>query len=161
MYEKILIVVDGEPTSRVAIKEGVALAKIYAAEVVFFSVLPRYIAPMGDMPALGLLSPDEFARNASKDAERWLAAAAIVADRAGVTHLAATSAGADDAECVAAAARKRRCGLIVVSSVGRNAVVRLLTGSVIPGLITQATVPVLVCPQPRPTRASKRAQAAP
>ena len=40
-----------------------------------------------------------------------------------------------------------QCDLIVVASTGSNAVMRLLTGSVIPGLITHSRVPVLVCRQ--------------
>lgn len=154
MYKRILIVVESDLTSRVAIKEGLALAKVHDAEVVFFSVLPRYVPPMGDMPVLGTLSPDEFDDNARSDAERLLAKAVRLGERADVRCTSAIGTGAADAVCVADAARKRRCGLIVVSSVGSNAVVRLLTGSVIPGLITQATVPVLVCPQRRASRSS-------
>lgn len=159
MYKKILIVVDGEPKSRAAIKEGIALARIHGAEAVFFSVLPRYVPPMSDMPMLGTLSPEEFERSARNDAERLLAAATALADRAGVRSTSALGKGGDDAECIAEAARKRRCSLIVAATAGRNAVLRLLAGSVIPGLITHAHVPVLVCRAP--ARAPKSASATP
>ncbi len=160
MYEKILIVVESDASSRAAIHEGVALAKAHDAEVVFFSVLPRYVPPMGDMPMLGILSPDEFDDNAKNDAERLLARAMRVAKRADVRCTSLVGNGADDAQCVAAAARKQRCGLIVVSEGGHNAVVRLLTGSVVPGLITHARVPVLVCPNAI-KRSRQRASATP
>lgn len=160
MYEKILIVVDSDPSSRVAIHEGLALAKVHDAEVVFFSVMPRYVAPLGDMPMLGILSPEEFDVNTKSDAERLLARAMRVAKRAGVRCAGTVGIGADDAKCIAAAAREQGCGLIVVAAVGRNAVVRLLTGSVVPGLITHARVPVLVCPGPA-KRSGQRASAAP
>ena len=39
---------------------------------------------------------------------------------------------------------RHHCDLIVVATEGRNAVMRILLGSVLPGLITAATVPVLV-----------------
>lgn len=53
--------------------------------------------------------------------------------------------GKSDAECVAEVAVKRQCDLIVVESESKNAVLRLIGGSIVPGLITHATVPVLVC----------------
>ena len=59
-----------------------------------------------------------------------------------------TGSGEDDARVIVEAARKRRCDLIVVASEGRNALLRLLTGSVIPGVITASPVPVMVCKAP-------------
>ena len=41
-------------------------------------------------------------------------------------------------------AQRLGCGLIVVASSGHKAIVRLLSGSVIPGLITQSTIPLLI-----------------
>lgn len=165
MYERILIVVSSATTSRAAIKEGVALAKVHDAEVTFFSVLPRYVLPVMDIPlaiasspAVDMPSPDAFRREARSNAERLLAAATAVADKAGVRSRYAMGTGNDDALCVIGAARKRRCGLIVVASAGRGALVRLLSGSVIPGLITHSTLPVLVC---RHASRSEKAERAP
>lgn len=144
MYKRILIVVGKGPAQRSAVTQGVALAKVHGAEVIFFSVLPRYIVPVADMPMIGMPSPQEFQREATANAGRLMATATVVADMAGISSRTAVGAGADDAECIIEAARKRRCGLIVVASAGRNAVMRLISGSVIPGLITHATVPVLI-----------------
>jgi nucleotide-binding universal stress UspA family protein len=161
VYKRILIVVTSSPTSRAAVVEGVALAKAHDAEVLFYSVLPRYVVPVADMPMVGMLSPDEFQREATVNAQRHLAAATVVADRAGVRSKHAVGAGPDDAECIVEAARKRRCGLIVVASSGSNAVMRLLAGSVIPGLITHSTIAVLVVRQGSPTLKVKRQAPAP
>jgi nucleotide-binding universal stress UspA family protein len=46
---------------------------------------------------------------------------------------------------VVALAGQRSCDLIVVGTEGGNAVTRLLTGSTVPGLITRAEVPVMIC----------------
>ena len=159
MYKKILIVVGAGPTSRAAVSEGVALAKVHDAEALFFSVLPRYVVPVADMPFIGMPSPEDFQRDATASAERLLAAATVLADKAGVRSKHALGAGFDDAECIVEAARKRRCSLIVVASAGSNAVMRLLSGSVIPGLITQSTIPVLVVRQPSPSLKAKRVSA--
>jgi nucleotide-binding universal stress UspA family protein len=78
-------------------------------------------------------------------ADAALAAATALAASLGVPSIAVASDGDDDARSIIEAARERDCDLIVVASEGRNALVRLLTGSIIPGLITASTVPVLVC----------------
>lgn len=156
MYKKILIVVSLNPGSRASVVEGVALAKAHDAEALFFSVLPHYVVPVADMPMVGMLSQEEFQREATVNAQRFLAAATVVADNAGVRSKHAVGAGLDDAKCIVEAAHKRRCGLIVVTSSGRSAVMRLLVGSVIPGLITRSTIPVLVVRQASPTRKVKR-----
>ena len=77
------------------------------------------------------------------------------AEVAGVMSNRSMSSGTDDALSIADAAVRHRCDLIVVATEGRNAVMRILTGSVLPGLITAATaatVPVLVC---RPESAAR------
>ena len=161
MYKRILIVVDTKPAARAAVLEGTALAKVHGAEVLFFTVLPNYIVPVADMPMLAVVSPEQFEREARNSASRILAAATVIADKAGVLSRTASAAGDDPAHVIAAAARRRKCDVIVAASEGRNAVLRLLTGSVIPGLITAATVPVLVC-KPKPaSRPDARAAASP
>lgn len=147
MYKRILIVVDPRPVARSAVAEGVAMARAHGAEALFFSVLPRYSVPVTDAPPFVMESPQEFQQAAKANGERMLAAATVVADRAGVKSRTALGSGTDDAECIVEAARKRRCDMIVVASEGRNALLRLLMGSVIPGLITASPVPVLICKQ--------------
>ena len=161
MFKRILIVVGAGPTSRTAVSAGVALAQVHDAEALFFSVLPRYIVPVADMPMIGMPSPEEYQRDVTRNAERFLAAATVVADKAGVRSKYAVGAGFDDAECIVEAARKRRCDVIVVASAGRNAVMRLLSGSVIPGLITLSTLPVLVVRQAPAGAKVKRLAAVP
>lgn len=161
MYKRILIVVGSGPTHRAAVTEGVELAKVDGAEAVFFSVLPRYVMPVTEMPMIGLPSPAEFHREATANTQRVLAAAAVVADKAGVTSKTAVGADADDADCIIETAKKKRCGLIVVASAGRNAVMRILSGSVIPGLITHSTIPVLIVRQQEPKAGAKRESVAP
>jgi hypothetical protein len=49
------------------------------------------------------------------------------------------------AKDIAGMAVDEACDLIVVGHRGRNAVMRLLSGSLVPGLITAAAIPVLIC----------------
>ena len=157
MFKRILIVIDERPASHAALGEGIALAKAHGSELVFFSVLPRYTVPMADMPAFMAVSPQEFQTVAESNARKGLAQATAAAERAGVMSRTGFGSGDDDARCIVDAARKRRCELIVVASEGRNALVRLLTGSVIPGLITSSPIPVLVCKERKRPRAGATA----
>lgn len=145
MFKHILIVVDSRPVSRASVKKGVALAKVHGSKLLFFHALPRYPVAQVEVMAWNILSEEDFDREARAGAERFLAAAAVVADKAGVSHQSVMDRGEDEAKCIVRMAQRRRCDLIVVGSEGRNAVLRLMMGSVIPGLITAAPMPVLVC----------------
>jgi nucleotide-binding universal stress UspA family protein len=148
MFKRILIVVDPRAVSRAAVGVGAALAHTHGAEVVLFYVLPRFSVPVADMPPFLPTSPQEFQQAAQAAADKALKAACALCDRAGVVSKSVTGSGEDDARVIVEAARKRRCDFIVVASEGRIALLRLLTGSVIPGVITASPVPVLVCKAP-------------
>lgn len=145
MFKRILIVVDARPAAGAAIEEGLALARTHGAEVLFFSVLPRYSVPLSDAPPFAAMSPKQFLQEVKAAAEHLHAQATLMAHKAAVTSGSATGSGDDDAACIVQAARTERCDLIVVGSEGRNALLRLLTGSVLPGLVTLSPVPVMVC----------------
>jgi nucleotide-binding universal stress UspA family protein len=148
MYERILVLLNEESTFRAAACEAVALGKVHGSELLFLSILPAYTLPVPDMPISAVPLPDEFQNAARKNAEQMLAEAEAKADKAGVRHRREMVEGPEDAQTVVDFARRRDCRLIVVGSAGRNAVVRLLSGSVIPGLITLSPLPVLICRGP-------------
>lgn len=156
MHQRILVVIGNEEDSRAAVSESLALARVHGAELLLFPVLPRYVLPVADMPMVGSLSPDDFQREVTGNAERQLGAAKALADAAGVPSRQALGAGLDDAQCIVEAAQTHRCQAIVVASAGGNAVMRLVGGSVIPGLITLSTLPVLVVRQSAGEPASHR-----
>lgn len=145
MYQRIMVIVDDTPNADIAIRQGLEMAKAHKSEVLFFYVLPRYVLPMVDALPVTVQSPEEFQHEANENASRVLHAASASAEAAGVSSHRAMGSGVDDAHCAADAARIRHCDLIVVASERRNAVMRLITGNIIPGLITHAGVPVLVC----------------
>ena len=145
MYKKSLVVVTVHATSQAAVRHAVQLACVHGAELLFLHLLPRYVLPIADMPPAVLEDPEEYLRSARESGTILLKAAMRDAEAAGVMSNRSMTSGTDDVLSVSEAAVKHRCDLIVVATEGRNAVMRLLTGSVIPGLITGATVPVLVC----------------
>lgn len=165
MYRKILVLVDDRVVTQSAIRQAIEMATVHRADILFFYILPRYVLAAGDMLAAVALSPEELQRHAHDQAHTLLVAASRLAEQAGVQSFRAMGSGADDVQCICDIASNRHCDLIVVGTDGHNAVMRILSGSVIPGLITAATVPVLVCrgstrsdPQGRRARATLRAR---
>jgi len=158
MYERILIVVEQREFARAALHEGLRLATLHGSEVTLFTMLPSYPMPIGDVPLYDGVSTREFEQAAKAGAERVLAAAHVAADKAGVVARGSIGKGDDPVKAAVDAVKRRRISLVVVASEGRNALMRLLTGSIIPGLITQSPVPVLVVKNP--ARQSVRAHAA-
>jgi len=153
MHKRILIAIDDTEVSRPAVDEGLVVARSFGAEVVFYYVLPSFVLPLMDMPVAMDASPVEHYRAARKAAGRVLAAAAVRARRAGVRSSEVMGSGGIAADCIAQAARGRKCDMIVVGSHGRSTVQRLIFGSVVTQLITLSPVPVLVCKKAEGARA--------
>jgi nucleotide-binding universal stress UspA family protein len=124
---RVLVVLEPRPgAAHAVIGEGLRIAQLEGAEVVF--------VPAGQEAREGGL-------DAAALRERALAAAA----RGSVTARCDDLGPAPTPQAIAAHARDLGCRLIVVASEGRNAVTRLLAGSLAPRLITAAETPVLIC----------------
>lgn len=154
MIRKILVVVDDRSVTQSAIDQAIEMAQLHRADIFFLGVLPHYDYPAVDMLPVANMPTEAFQAKAAEEASRLLAAASAWAERCGVHSHRATSTAPDAAHAAADAAVKRHCDLIVVGTEEHNAVVRLLSGSIVPGLISKATVPVLVCRE-RPLRAKR------
>lgn len=145
MYQRILIVVDPRPVGRAAIEQGTELARAQGAEAVYFCRVPKYAVLIADAPPYIAVPADDYYDEMRADAQAALAYATSLAQSMGVASCAVVGDGEDDARGIIDAARERDCDVIVVACEGRNALVRLLNGSVVPGLISASPVPVLVC----------------
>jgi nucleotide-binding universal stress UspA family protein len=145
MHRRLLIVLDARTVAKAALREGITMAKAFGADVLFLSVLPNYSVALADVPPLATVSPHEMMQTAKDDLTAQLDEAVRAAAKSGVVARSLLTSGEDDAQCIVEAAQTQRCDLIVIATEGRNALVRLLTGSPIPGLITASPVPVLVC----------------
>lgn len=145
MYQRVMIVIDDRPVSQSCILQGLELSRVHQATAVFLYLLPK-ISFIG-LDALSIADiPDEALHIGSRaHGERILSAAREAAEDFGIHSFGLMGLGEDNVQCVVDAAKAQHCDIIVVGTEGRNAVVRLLTGSIVPGLISQATVPVLVC----------------
>lgn len=151
MVRKILAVVDARPVSQSAIDQAIEMAQAHRADIFFFGVLPHYDYPAVDLLPVANFPEETLQAKTAIETSRLLAAASAWAERCGVHSHRATSVAGDIAHAVADAAEKRHCDLIVVGNEDNNAVMRLLNGNIVPGLISKSTVPVLVC-KDRPLR---------
>jgi nucleotide-binding universal stress UspA family protein len=145
MYRRILIVVSDHPSSKVAAAHGLCLGKALSARLLYVHVLPQLPVAVADMPPVVTVAPDEFTQQAARTATRLLAERAAQATAAGVSADTRMLAAPDGVGAMASLALDEGCDLIVIGTEGGNALVRLLTGSAVSGLITRAAVPVMVC----------------
>ena len=127
------------------------LAEMYTlehgAEAVYLGLTAGYSASAADFATFGAVAPEDFHQAAVARTEELLDEAMVHAEGAGVLAHRFSSQPNADARSVVESARRRRCDLIVVGADNHNAVVRLLNGSLLPGLITASTVPLLICKQ--------------
>lgn len=152
MYKKILILIDDQSSSLSGVRQGIKLAAAMRSNVQFLYVLPAYSFPVVGLHADALGAYDAtssqlFEKQSREAATATLKWAVETATTFGVQGQRSTAMSGVTAVDIVETAIAKRCGLIVVASTGKNAVMRLLSGSIIPGLITVSKVPVLVCPQ--------------
>ena len=144
MYQRILVPVDGSPTSNAGLAEAIKLAKPAGARLRLVHVIDEmpyvmsaegYGAMSGDV--LGMLK---------ESGERVLAQARAQVEKAGVAvdSVLFDSLRSRLADCVAAQTREWGADLIVLGTHGRRGVQRMLLGSDAEQMARAATVPVLL-----------------
>lgn len=145
MYRKILVVVDDRTVTQYAIRQAIGLAQVHRADIHFLYVLPTYFFTSLDITSANNPSPEVFEKEAKNHAATMLKAACDLAESLGVHSFKSVGSDSDSARYVVDAAEHQHCDLIVVGTEGTNALFRLLSGNIVPGLISRATIPVLVC----------------
>ncbi len=144
MYQHILICTDGSALSHKAVSNGIALAAALGAQVLAYTVVPKYPHWNSDTRM-----PMTQSETANFENERAMEAQAIVdavreeAHERDVKIIALTGKGAI-AENIIRAAKKHHCDLIVMASHGRKGMQRLLLGSETLDVLTHTHIPVLV-----------------
>lgn len=145
MYERILVTTDGSTLSKKAVAAAIQLAALCGAELVALKVVPRY--PTSYFEGAVVLEPAEIGRIEKQWADEGQAIVDAVkqaAQKKGVKARAVTARSDLVAEAIMAAAKKHKCGLIVMASHGRKGLKRLLLGSETQHVLTHSPTPVLV-----------------
>lgn len=146
MYRHILLPTDGSKHSLRAARMGIELARAQGARVTAFWANPGIDVAFytADVPMPQEVFDAETAR-LRKLGARYLDAIRKLAAKAGVPVHCMEVEDRMAAEAIMAAARRRRCDLIVMSSHGRSGIRAVLLGSVTQKVLTHSRVPVLVC----------------
>jgi nucleotide-binding universal stress UspA family protein len=142
-YRRILVAVDGSPTSMKGLREAIRLAKDGGAQLILVHVVNEFYAFAGlDGYAPGV----DLVPGLREGGRRILAKAQAVAEKAGVkvkTVLRERLTG-PAADGIVPEARRQRADLIVLGTHGRLGVRRLVMGSDAEQVLRASPVPVLL-----------------
>lgn len=145
MYSKVLVAIDGSPTSDAALDEAIKLAKEQGSTLRLVHVVdegPAYLN--ADTP----FQLDEYERALHKAGERILekALARVGAEglQAETKLIQIVTINEHAADELVAEAQRWPANLIVIGTHGRRGLRRLLLGSVAEGVIRSANQPVLL-----------------
>ena len=147
MYKRILIAVDGSPTSAHALRHAIGLAKGLSAALRVVHVVDMGVLPLGPELAIDISAVTQARRAAGerviKQAQETCQADGIEAE----TRLLETGTPAERiASAIADEASAWPADLVVVGTHGRTGVQRLLLGSVAEGIARVSPAPVLLIP---------------
>ncbi|MBI2319388.1 MAG: universal stress protein [Betaproteobacteria bacterium] len=145
MFKHILVPTDGSPLSLRAAKRAIAFAKGSGARITAFYAGPQYTVQIyGDFVPPDFVTPQEFARQTKRTAERYLGAIEKMAKAARVRCQTYFVVSATPWQAIIKAARAKKCDLIFMASHGRRGLSSLLLGSETQRVLTHSKVPVLV-----------------
>ena len=148
MYQKILVPVDGSPTSSFALKEAIRLAKLLNARLGLVHVYEDIVYLVDE----NYINYEELQETIRTSREKILAEAETVvraADVAVETRLVQAN-NERIANVLAAEAERWQAELIVIGTHGHSGFSRLLLGSVAEGVVrAAASVPVLLIRETR------------
>ncbi|MDD4943234.1 MAG: universal stress protein [Rhodoferax sp.] len=142
MFEHILVPVDGSATAQLAVDKAIGLAKAFASRVTVIYVIDPYpFTGVGTDFAYGqaeyLSAATAEANNAIHQAKEAFLAAGVVADSSIIEAHTAWRG-------IVEAGVSLQTDLIVMGSHGRNALEKLVLGSVAQAVLSHTKLPVLV-----------------
>lgn len=145
MYKHILIPTDGSETAAKAVEAGIELAREAKARVTLFTAVPEYQPPgEGEVMSRNVVSLEEHERRSCALAEKLVAQAVAHARAAGIEFDTDFAQSDRPYQAIVAAAERRGCDAIVMSSHGRTGIARLWHGSQTAEVITHSGIPTLV-----------------
>ena len=144
MYKHLLIATDGSEVAGKALVQGLGLAKALDAKVTIVMVSEPWTSMVSGEAAIAFPIQD-YERAVTANATEVFAAATSAAKAKGVSCETVHAKDMHPAEGIIDTAVKRGCDLIVMASHGRRGLKRFFLGSQANSVVTQSTIPVLVC----------------
>ena len=143
-YQRILVPVDGSPTSNAGLREAIALAKEQGAELQIVHVVDQHSVIM--LSGEAVVHLDEMMANLTRAGQAILRKAQALAQKGGLrasTVLLETLAG-PAADPIVKQAKKWRADVMVIGTHGRRGIRRLVMGSDAEQIVRSSPVPVLL-----------------
>jgi nucleotide-binding universal stress UspA family protein len=155
VFRRILVPIDGSPTSRRGLDEAIALAKDQSARICLLHVIDQRVVTQSFDATLYAPANyvDDFLKALRNQGKRLLARSEAKIRKARIKVdpvLVGTLGGVADA--ILAQAKKWKADVIVLGTHGRRGVSRLVLGSDAEGVVSGARVPVLLVRSPVGTR---------
>jgi nucleotide-binding universal stress UspA family protein len=159
MFKRILVAVDGSPTSYRGLKVALGVAKEHGATLYALHVVDDMAVVQG-FYGTGYVPPDYVDGLIGRMREVGRKALAKAADAArkvdqSIEPVLVESRGQSVAHAVLREARRLRADLIVLGTHGRRGLTRLVMGSDAEGIVREARVPVLLVRSPMASHASR------
>lgn len=144
MYQRILIATDGSELAEKGVSAGLELAKVLGAHVTIVTVTqPWTIAVPGEMAVA--FPVKEYEDAAQQEAKTILGKATKTAETYGLTCDTRHIPDAYAADGIIEAQKDDKSDLIVMASHGRSGLTRVVLGSQASAVVSQSSVPVLIC----------------
>jgi nucleotide-binding universal stress UspA family protein len=147
MYNHILIPTDGSELSKLALYEGVALAKALGARVTVETVTTPFHV-FSSSPSMVADTPEQYKEHMAALAGQYLDVAKDIAAAAGVTCDLVRVEHEQPYQAIIDTAQNRGCDAIQMASLGRRGISAMLLGSETLKVLTHSTIPVIVCRRP-------------
>jgi len=148
MYAHILLPTDGSELSKMAIREGVDLAKALGARVTVVTVTMPFDVFSGSFSML-TDTPEQYREHTTARAAQYLDVAKKIAAVAGVPCDAVHVEHEHPYQASIEIAQNRGCDAILMASHGRHGMSAIVLGSETLKVLTHSIVPVIVYRQPR------------
>ena len=149
MYNHILIPTDGSELSKMAIYEGVALAKALGARVTVVTVTTPFHVFTAN-PRMVTDTPEQYKEQMADVAGQYLEVAKNIGKAAGVTCDLVHVEHEQPYQAIIDTAQNCGCDVIHMTSHGRHGISAILLGSETLKVLTHSAIPVIVCRRPRP-----------
>jgi len=146
MYRHILVAIDDSQTSRKALDEAVALAKLHGARLEIAHAVDESLVQAFNTHGIALVDPRQMEHALLESGRTILEEAVAAARTLGVeaAHRLIATQDMRTADQIAEAVETSGADLLVVGSHGRRGVSRLLLGSVAEKLVRKVGVSVLI-----------------
>jgi nucleotide-binding universal stress UspA family protein len=148
MYQHILIPTDGSELSKIALREGIALAKALDARVTALTVTTPFDVFTSD-PSIVAYTAGQYGKHMETLAEQRLTAARDIARMAAVPCDLVHVEHEHPYQAIIETAQNRGCDVIQRASHGRRGMSAIVLGSETLKVLTHSAIPVIVCRQQR------------